>query len=361
MDFLDILRSDGSIVVNKSLARVIGLDAAILFSEIVSKFKYHEDRKELTNGSWFYFTEDKLEENTTFKRSVQDKAIKKLVDLGLISKKIMGMPSKRFFTINKDAIITFLKLYLGKTKKISDIVENEGSTNTASKDDEKQQTCLLIRDKQVCSKPTTNNTNNNIKNNTIINNNHPSIPNDKIASLNISEPVKKIVRAYQDRLNEYDLKSIERLFKLEIVPNTQFEEVLATVLESNYHNLFKYLRKSLYRAKSQIKVQKKIIPFPIEGKQEPLSNQNYQYTKTKHSSDIPEWIQKQIENQNKKHDDQTGNVPWDEFLDIQNLLVQLGEISIEEAQQIIIVEKLKRNKIEHTHETDNIQEIKMAY
>jgi hypothetical protein len=341
MDFLDILRSDGSIVVNKSLARVLGLDASILFSEIVSKFKYHQDREELTEGNWFYFTEDKIEQNTTLKRSVQDKAIKKLVDLGLIMKKLMGMPSKRYFTICKEAIVQFLTLHLGKPEKNQKTIPNQGCSKTTIKVVEKEPPSLSENDNQGCSKATTNNTYDNTKNNTGEDNTDLSISNDKVAMICVSEAVKMIVRAYQDRLTDYDLKSIEKLFKMNVIPNVQFEEVLATVLDSSFDDLFKYLRKSLYTAKNQVKVQEKVIPFPTQ--EEKL---NYSHLKTKNVRGLPEWIEKQMKNEkNGLNDDE--HVSWDKFLQVQSLLVQLGEISEEQAQQTIEIEKLKRNRVEH--------------
>jgi hypothetical protein len=37
---IDLLRSDGSIVVNKRLAKAIGLMEAVVYSELVSMYKY---------------------------------------------------------------------------------------------------------------------------------------------------------------------------------------------------------------------------------------------------------------------------------------------------------------------------------
>lgn len=98
---LDMLRSDGSIVVNKKLAHAIGLHEAILFSELISKYNYFENKGQLSNG-YFFNTGDNLYEDTTLSAKQQRAAIKNLEDLGLISTQIRGVPATKFFKINQN-------------------------------------------------------------------------------------------------------------------------------------------------------------------------------------------------------------------------------------------------------------------
>ncbi|GGB63183.1 hypothetical protein GCM10011409_45340 [Lentibacillus populi] len=104
MNLFDLLRSDGSIVVNKALAHEIGLNEAIIYSELVSMQEYWRKQGKLkqdsyANDTWFYCTVENLEKNTTLKQKTQQRAIKRLETLGLIKVKMLGVPAKRHFYI----------------------------------------------------------------------------------------------------------------------------------------------------------------------------------------------------------------------------------------------------------------------
>lgn len=113
---LDLLRSDGSIVVNKRLAKEIGLLEAIIYSELASLYKYWEGRGELTDEEWFFCTFANLEENTTIKERTARKHINQLEKLGLIESKLQGLPSKKYYRIT-DGIFEVLGLMPNKVGK----------------------------------------------------------------------------------------------------------------------------------------------------------------------------------------------------------------------------------------------------
>jgi len=100
MSLLDLLRSDGSIVVNKKLAHAIGIDAAIMYSELISKQFYFESRGQISEDGFFFNTIENMQEDTALSKYQQTKAIKKLVELELIHHKNRGLPQKRYFKIN---------------------------------------------------------------------------------------------------------------------------------------------------------------------------------------------------------------------------------------------------------------------
>lgn len=111
---IDFLRSDGSIITNKALARKIGRDEASIYAEILSKFSYFLNKNKLyqlsgLRGLWFYCTVDDLEYETCIKKKAQQKAISNLVTLGLIkheNRKPEGFSSQqRFFQIVDDTNI----------------------------------------------------------------------------------------------------------------------------------------------------------------------------------------------------------------------------------------------------------------
>lgn len=93
-----LLRADGSIIVNKQLAKEIGLEETVLFSELISKFNYFSSRGETKDG-YFYNTIENIERDTTLTRYKQDRAIKKLKELNLIDTKVLGNPATRHFKI----------------------------------------------------------------------------------------------------------------------------------------------------------------------------------------------------------------------------------------------------------------------
>lgn len=123
IDVLDLLKSDGSIVVNKKLAHLIGLEEAIVYAELVSKFKYwssrgetidwDEDGKEIP-GNWFYCTIEDLTEATTLKKDRQNRAIRNLEDKWkLIKTTRKGLPAKRYFFIT-DAILDLIEFKISQ-------------------------------------------------------------------------------------------------------------------------------------------------------------------------------------------------------------------------------------------------------
>ena len=102
MNLFDLLRSDGSIVVNKSLAHEIGLNEAIIYSELVSLHEYWRKQERLTDDQWFFCTVENLEKHTTLSKGQQSRVIKKLEELKLIETRRRGLPAKRYFKITDE-------------------------------------------------------------------------------------------------------------------------------------------------------------------------------------------------------------------------------------------------------------------
>lgn len=94
----ELLRNDGSIVINKKLAKGIGLHQAIMYSELISKYLYFSKRGELKEG-YFFNTVENMEQDTCLSDYQQRESIAKLKDLGLIDYKVKGIPPKRYFKI----------------------------------------------------------------------------------------------------------------------------------------------------------------------------------------------------------------------------------------------------------------------
>jgi len=101
-----LLSSTAFIVLNKQLAKKIGLNPAILLSDLISKEEYFISNG-MTDG-WFFNTESNIEEDTTLNSYMQRKCIRVLKQEGLIEVKRKGIPAKQYFKINEEQVIQIL-------------------------------------------------------------------------------------------------------------------------------------------------------------------------------------------------------------------------------------------------------------
>jgi len=112
--FFDLLDEGDYQTYNRSVARAVGsVNAAIMLSELINRYKCNQERGELVTfdkapGEWFYYTLEKCEERTVLSRKEQDRAIKYLTDHGLVIKQSFGTPAKRHFQIKWSSICTTL-------------------------------------------------------------------------------------------------------------------------------------------------------------------------------------------------------------------------------------------------------------
>jgi len=161
----ELLRSDGSITLNKALIHSIGLNEAILYCELISRFNYFAERNQLTDDGYFFNTINDLQAGTSLSVKQQRKALNRLEDINLISTRLQGMPAKRHFKINDNLDILGLCLQEGKDiiKKFKEYIAAESHINQQL--GQKGQTRSAERDKLVRPKGPANNTKvNNIKN-----------------------------------------------------------------------------------------------------------------------------------------------------------------------------------------------------
>tara|TARA_R110002110_G_scaffold261846_1_gene477692 strand:+ start:1564 stop:2184 length:621 start_codon:yes stop_codon:yes gene_type:complete len=101
-----LLSSSAFLVVNKSLAKQIGLKETVLLADLISKEEYF-----IANGmtdGWFFNTEANIEADTTLTSFMQRKCLKTLRKYGIIETKRKGIPAKQFFKINEQLVIKFL-------------------------------------------------------------------------------------------------------------------------------------------------------------------------------------------------------------------------------------------------------------
>ena len=119
INMIGVLSSDGYIVTNKRLAKLFGLDAAVLLGELCSEYMYYNKYNNLTEDGGFYSTQDNIEYNTTLNSYAQRKALKVLQDNGIITVKKQGLPARNYFYINNDKLINLFIDTENKSCKVS--------------------------------------------------------------------------------------------------------------------------------------------------------------------------------------------------------------------------------------------------
>jgi hypothetical protein len=107
-----LLSSTAFIILNKELARQVGLKEAILLADLISKEEYFIS-KGMTDG-WFFNTEANIEADTTLNPYHQRKCIKTLKTHQIIETKRMGIPAKQYFKINEFQVMQILNNLLVK-------------------------------------------------------------------------------------------------------------------------------------------------------------------------------------------------------------------------------------------------------
>ena len=111
-----LLSSTAYLIVNKRLSKQVGLKAAVLLADLISKEQYFINNNQIKDG-WFFNTSVNIERDTTLTNYQQKKAIKKLEQLGFIQTELKGMPAKLHFKIIENKILTFFNSSFQETIK----------------------------------------------------------------------------------------------------------------------------------------------------------------------------------------------------------------------------------------------------
>ena len=153
----DLLSTDGFIIYNKKLARTIGTNPAILLGYLCSEYNFYSNNGQLDKGM-FFCTREKIKYNTGLTETEQRTATKKLKELGIIETELKGMPSKTYYKINENTILSILS---------SEETLQQDLRNPHNKTLENLTTRSKESSQQDLRNPhTNNNINNNLKQNT---------------------------------------------------------------------------------------------------------------------------------------------------------------------------------------------------
>jgi predicted transcriptional regulator len=99
-----LLAMDGYWMVNKTIAKALGIIAAVILGDLCSQLQYWSSRGETDEDGWFFCTVDTLESNTGISAHQQREAIRVLEERGIIEVERRGIPARRFFKLHADAI-----------------------------------------------------------------------------------------------------------------------------------------------------------------------------------------------------------------------------------------------------------------
>lgn len=200
MILASLLSSSKYIIVNKDLIKMLGLNEAIILGELCSEYTYWESTNQLEDDGYFYSTRENIENNTGINAHFQRIAMKNLEEKGILKSKKMGIPCKKYYTINENAVIEFLQKakIIDKSPvvhEMNDKVETEKSSSDLSNE---------LPDEQAVD------TNNNKINN---NKEHSHEPQPVEEKKEYASLVSMTEKEYQDLLNTYGESTTNQLIE----------------------------------------------------------------------------------------------------------------------------------------------------
>ena len=95
----ELLTSSNYWTLNKTIVKIFGIETAFLLTNLAEAETMMSDK-----DGWFYQTSETLEEFTSLSRYKQDKAIDELVEAGVLQKDVRGIPAKRYFKLDYEAL-----------------------------------------------------------------------------------------------------------------------------------------------------------------------------------------------------------------------------------------------------------------
>lgn len=141
MKILERLNPTNTGSFNRLIAHALGLDAAVVYSALISKREYYASRDMLDSEGWFYSTVEDMQESTSMAICKQRSAIKLLKDKGLVEVSKRGMTARRHFRVRDE--VELLDKFLKQGKEI--IAEH----NPIVQSDENRLTCCVETEQQV--------------------------------------------------------------------------------------------------------------------------------------------------------------------------------------------------------------------
>jgi len=109
MNILTLLSAKSFLTVNKQLAKIVGLESAVLFADLAGSQLYWETEDKLKDG-YFFRTQAEIEEQTTLSAKVQQRCCKELEQKGILKTKLKGLPAVKHYSIDESCIENLINL-----------------------------------------------------------------------------------------------------------------------------------------------------------------------------------------------------------------------------------------------------------
>ncbi|OSX90266.1 hypothetical protein S3E15_01830 [Bacillus mycoides] len=279
MKLISILSGNGFVMYNKELAHTVSVNGAIIFGQLCSSYESFGSKGMLTvkeEKEYFFLTSETLEEETALSYKQQLKAIKELEQAGYIETKVMGVPSKKYFSITDKIVQDLLSEVNPSSDKREDL---NVSTNpeTVQQESEfslsKRETLALpkgngkpVQKGSTIKKKNKKEQDKNNKDNIIVNNNADAQVNNSTLNMNKMSLFKKQVleavhkyqsefsigrwdkKTYLDIVNQFMYEAIERGIHLEVKCVDSY--VYGFLKKTAHHHDMKYGKKK-FEGKSE--------------------------------------------------------------------------------------------------------------
>lgn len=144
MNILHLIATSNFITVNRTVASIVGLEAAVILGELASEAAYWSEHNPEYDGS-FYSTIENLEARTYLSAHNQRLALNKLQEQGWITVEKRGMPARRFIRINEEEISrvvnnkSFKILTTRDSKNERQVVQNFNTNNNINNNNRKEE------------------------------------------------------------------------------------------------------------------------------------------------------------------------------------------------------------------------------
>lgn len=161
MKILEKLNPKNTVSFSRPIAHALGLGAAVVYSALIAKQVYYEQRNMLDDEGYFYSTIADLQESTSMTKSQQSSAIKLLVEVGLVECRKRGMPARRCFRVYDDVEVLdeYLKVGDGVMERLNPIAQKPCENAPTSDNKNAQQEVANSYDKSSENEPYTINPN----------------------------------------------------------------------------------------------------------------------------------------------------------------------------------------------------------
>ncbi|MFJ6276471.1 hypothetical protein [Bacillus thuringiensis] len=278
MKLISVLSGNGFVMYNKALAHTVSVNGAIIFGQLCSSYESFGSKGMITikdGKEYFFLTSGTLEEETALSYKQQLKAIKELEQAGYIETKVMGVPSKKYFSIT-DKIVQELLSEVNPSSDKREELEVSINPETVQQESEsslyKRETLVLpkgnckpVQKGSTIKKKNKKEKDKNNKDNIIVNNNadaqvnNPTLNMNKTALFkqNTLEAVHKYQsefvtgrwdkKTYLDIVNKFMYEAIERGIHLEV--NCVDSYVYGFLNKAAHHHDMKYGKKK-FKGKS---------------------------------------------------------------------------------------------------------------